>query len=60
MFPEPAASADFTIEITGVMPLPPANSRRSAFRSLGVNTPLGGSTSISVPAPALSQSQFEP
>ncbi len=58
--PVPVASALFRIDITGVMPLPPAHSSRSRERSLGVNSPDGGSTSSSVPATTLSQTQLEP
>ena len=53
------SSAVFTIDITGVMPLPPANSSRSASRSAGVKIPLGGSTVSVVPGTTLSQIQFD-
>ena len=43
----------------GVIPLPAANSSRSASSAFGVKTPAGSSTSSSVPATTLSQIQFE-
>ncbi len=54
------ASAVFAIEITGVIPDPPANSSRSSSYDLGVKMPLGGSTVSCCPARTLSQIQFEP
>ncbi len=48
--PRPAASADFRIDITGVIPLPAANSRKSPSSEPGQNVPAGGSTSSTVPA----------
>src|SRR3984957_17734246 len=48
--PEPTASADFRIDMTGVIPLPAANSRKSPCNDEGQNVPAGGSTSSTVPA----------
>ena len=48
--PRPAASADFRIDMTGVIPLPAANSRKSPSSEPGQNVPAGGSTSSTVPA----------
>ena len=58
--PEPLASADFAMLITGVMPLPPAKSSRSASSDAGVKIPLGGSTVSWLPARRLSLIQLEP
>src|SRR5580692_4674112 len=57
--PRPAASADFRIDITGVMPLPAASSRKSPSRLAGVNVPAGGSTSSTMPGFTLSPIQCE-
>jgi hypothetical protein len=48
------------MENTGVMPLPPANSRNGPSRWRGLNTPAGGITSTSSPACRWSHSQLEP
>jgi hypothetical protein len=55
----PRCSAAFRIEITGVMPLPPASSSRSPSKVVGVNRPAGGSTSSTAPGSRVSQIQFE-
>ena len=47
------------IDITGVIPLPPANSSRSASSDAGVKMPLGGSTRIESPGLRLSTIQFD-
>ncbi len=57
--PRPAASADFRIDITGVIPLPAANSRKSPSSEPGQNVPAGGSTSSTVPAATCSAIQFD-
>ena len=49
MRPVPCASAVRVIDMTGVMPLPPASSSRSALSEAGVKMPLGGSTRIESP-----------
>ena len=46
------------IDMTGVMPLPPANSSRSASRSFGVKIPAGGSTRSR--SPGRSSLQIQP
>jgi hypothetical protein len=46
--------------MTGVMPLPAANSRRSSSSEAGVKMPAGTSDSSSSPAATESQIQFEP
>ena len=48
--PRPAASTDFRMDITGVIPLPAANSRKSPSSERGLNVPAGGSRSSTVPA----------
>ena len=48
--PCPPASADFRIDMTGVIPLPAANSRKSPASESGQNVPAGGSTSSTAPA----------
>jgi hypothetical protein len=48
-----------TIDITGVIPLPAATSSRSVSSEAGLNTPLGTSTSSSLPGRTLSQIQCE-
>ena len=48
--PRPAASTDFRMDITGVIPLPAANSRKSPSSERGLNVPAGGSKSSTVPA----------
>jgi hypothetical protein len=58
--PLPDASALFTIDSTGVMPLPAANSSRSSSSDDGVKIPAGASDSSSSPAVTESQIQFEP
>ena len=50
IWPWPWASTDVTLDMSGVIPLPAANIRKSADRSLGVNVPPGGRTSSTVPA----------
>ena len=57
--PRPAASTDFSMEMTGVIPLPAANSRKSPSSDSGQNVPAGGSRSRTVPAVTVSMSQFE-
>ncbi len=57
--PLPSDSADLTIAIIGVMPLPAASSRKSASRVLGTNVPDGASTWMCMPAWAWSHSQFD-
>ena len=47
------------IDMIGVIPLPPANSSRSASKSFGVKIPAGGSTRSRSPGPSSSQSQQE-
>ena len=47
------------IEMTGVMPLPPAKSSRSALSDAGVKMPLGGSTWMLSPSRRLSHTQLE-
>ena len=44
-----SASADFRIDSTGVMPLPPAKSRKSSSSERGVNVPAGGRQSSMSP-----------
>ncbi len=48
--PRPAASTDLSMEMTGVIPLPAANSRKSPSSDPGQNVPAGGSRSSTVPA----------
>ena len=45
--------------IIGVIPLPAANSRKSASSVLGTNVPDGASTWMCMPGWALSHSQFD-
>ncbi len=47
------------MEITGVIPLPAANSRKSPSRVSGQNVPAGGSVSSMLPAARLSAIQFD-
>ena len=47
------------IDMIGVMPLPPANSSRSASSEAGVKMPDGGSTLMVSPSRRLSQIQLE-
>jgi len=47
------------MEMTGVMPLPPANIRNSPSRDAGLNVPAGGSRSSTVPGRTLSAIQLE-
>ena len=53
------ASADFTIEITGVMPLPPLKSISSRAPSSSTKRPAGGVTIRHSPAATWSLIQFE-
>ena len=55
----PFSSAVRAIDITGVIPDPPANSRKSASMSFGVKMPLGGRTRSVSPALRFSTIQFE-
>ena len=48
------------MENTGVMPLPPASSKKSPSSERGWNTPDGAITSMVSPARTLSQTQLEP
>ena len=48
-----------TIDITGVIPLPAANSRKSPSSERGQNVPAGGSRSSTVPARTVSSIQLE-
>ena len=48
------------MENTGVMPLPPAHSRKSPCSEPGTKMPAGAITSSFCPALRLSHSQFEP
>ena len=57
--PRPACSADFRMDITGVIPLPAANSRKSPSSERGLNVPAGGSRSSTVPARTRSRIQFD-
>ena len=57
--PRPAASTDLSMEMTGVIPLPAANSRKSPSSDPGQNVPAGGSRSSTVPAVTVSRNQFE-
>src|SRR5579859_58039 len=57
--PRPEASADFRIDITGVIPLPAANSKKSPANDEGQNVPAGGSTSSTVPAVTRERIQFD-
>ena len=45
--------------MTGVIPLPAANSRKSPSSDAGLNVPAGGSRSSTVPAVTWSGIQFE-
>jgi len=45
--------------MTGVIPLPAANSRKSASSDCGQNVPAGGSRSSTVPAATCSAIQFD-
>ena len=47
------------MDITGVIPLPAANSRKSPSSERGLNVPAGGSRSSTVPARTRSQIQFD-
>ena len=57
--PRPAASTDLRMEMTGVIPLPAANSRNSPSSDGGQKVPAGGSTSSTVPAVTVSRIQLE-
>ena len=57
--PCPAASTDFRMDITGVIPLPAANSRKSPSSERGLNVPAGGSRSSTLPALTWSAIQFD-
>src|SRR5580704_1064415 len=57
--PRPAASTDFRMDMTGVIPLPAANSRKSPESEPGQNVPAGGSTSSTVPAVTRERIQFD-
>ncbi len=57
--PRPAASADLRIDMTGVIPLPAANSRKSPSSESGQNVPAGGSTSSTPPGRTWSEIQLE-
>ena len=59
MLPRPCRSTALAIDSTGVMPLPPARSRKSPCSAGGVKTPAGGMTSTVSPGPRWSQIQFE-
>jgi hypothetical protein len=58
--PRPRLSALLRMEMTGVMPLPPANSRKSSSTDVGQNTPAGASTSTVIPGRSEAQTQLEP
>ena len=45
--------------MTGVIPLPAANSRKSPSSEAGLNVPAGGSRSSTVPATTRSRIQFD-
>ena len=47
------------MDITGVIPLPAANSRKSPSSEGGLNVPAGGSKSSTLPALTCSAIQFE-
>jgi hypothetical protein len=47
------------MDMTGVIPLPPANMRKSVSSDRGVNVPAGGRVSSVLPAVTLSASQLE-
>ena len=47
------------MDITGVIPLPAANSRKSPSSEGGLNVPAGGSRSSTVPAVTWSRIQFD-
>jgi hypothetical protein len=47
------------MDITGVIPLPAANSRKSPSSDGGLNVPAGGSRSSTAPAVTWSTIQFE-
>jgi hypothetical protein len=47
------------MEMTGVIPLPAANSRKSPSSDGGLKVPAGGSRSSTAPAVMLSSSQLE-
>ena len=47
------------IDMIGVTPLPPAQSRRSASSEAGVKMPLGGSTRMESPTRRCSQIQLD-
>ena len=57
--PRPAASTDLSMDMTGVIPLPAANSRNSPSSDCGQKVPAGGSRSSTVPAVTLSRIQLE-
>ena len=59
ILPLPCARAVRVIDMIGVMPLPPANSSRSASRQAGVKIPDGGSDRMVDPSRRLSQIQLE-
>jgi len=48
------------IAITGVMPLPPAKSRKSSSTDVGQNTPAGASTSTVMPGRSDEHTQLDP
>ena len=47
------------MDITGVIPLPAANSRKSPSSERGLNVPAGGSRSSTLPAATRSKIQFD-
>jgi hypothetical protein len=47
------------MDMTGVIPLPPANMRKSASSDRGVNVPAGGRMSSMLPAVTWSASQLD-
>ena len=59
ILPLPWAMAVRAIDMIGVMPLPPANSSRSASSEAGVKIPDGGNDRIVDPSRRLSQIQLE-
>src|SRR3984957_14042367 len=57
--PRPAASTDLRMEMTGVIPLPAANSRNSPSSDSGQKARAGGTAWSAVPAVTVSMSQLE-
>src|SRR5699024_2356525 len=57
--PLPERRQDFRIDMTGMMPLPPATNNRSSSNEFGVKVPAGRSTSRTLPSTTWSQIQFD-